>query len=231
MPYHRNAGLKLALSIVLPIALAALLAPAWAQQDDRSAERAARRQQQQLQQLQQQMTQTQAENAKLETDRASFEKQLAERNRAASRANTAERAAAERQNTLVAEKAQLQARVAELEQAAITQRADAEAVLAKKDGELAQAAAAFRSRGDERDQWQQRFGEQARMVTACSDKNERLLKLSAELLSRWQDKGVMDSLKQREPLLGLGDVQMFNLVQDYRDKTENQKFAPRLGRE
>jgi len=235
MPYYRNAGLKLALFFVLPIAVAALLAPAWAQQDDRSAERAARRQQMQLQQLQQQVTQTQAEKAKLETDRASIEKELAERNRAASRASAAERAAeraaAEREKQLEAEKAQLQARVAELEQAALALRAEAEAALTKKDSELAQAAAAFRSRGDERDQWQQRFGEQVRMVTACTDKNERLVKLGAELLSRWQDKGVMDALKQREPLLGLGDVQMFNLVQDYRDKTENEKFVPRQARE
>jgi hypothetical protein len=121
--------------------------------------------------------------------------------------------------------------VAELEQAALALRAEADAALAKKDAELAQAATAFRSQGGERDEWQQRFGEQARLVTTCTDKNERLVKLSAELLTRWQGKGVMDTLRQREPVLGLFDVQMFNLVQDYRDKTENEKFVPRLARE
>jgi hypothetical protein len=226
MHHRRKTGLPLALSLIL----ATLLTPAMAQ-DDRAAERAARRQQQQLQQLQQQMTQAQAEKAKAEADRAAAEKQLADRARVAARASAAERAAAERQKLLEAEKAQLLARVAELEQAALAQRAEAEAALARKEAELAQAAAAFRSQGGERDQWQQRFGEQVRLVTSCTDKNERLVKLSAELLSRWQDKGVMDALKQREPLLGLGDVQMFNLVQDYRDKTDNEKFVPRLGRE
>lgn len=227
MHLYRNASRTLALFL----SLAALgLAPALAQ-DNRAAERAARRQQQQLQQLQQQMTQAQADKAKAEEGRAAAEKQLADRARAAARASTAERAAAERQRQLQAEKAQLQARVAELEQAALALRAEAEAALVKKDGELARAASAFRSQGGERDQWQQRFGEQARLVTTCTDKNERLLKLSAELLTRWQDKGVLEALKQREPLLGLGDVQMFNLVQDYRDKTESKKFVPRLARE
>lgn len=221
-----HAGCKL----LAALCLTAWLTPALAQ-DDRAAERTARRQQQQLQQLQQQMTQAQAEKARAETDRAAAEKQLADRARAAARASAAERAAAERQQQLEAEKAQLQARVAELEQAAVAQRAETETALARKDAELAQAAASFRTQTGERDQWQQRFAEQVRLVTACTDKNERLVKLSAELLTRWQNKGVMDALKQREPVLGLSDVQMFNLVQDYRDKTDNEKFLPRAIRE
>ena len=219
--------------LVVSIGLTAFLAPALAQ-DERAAERAARRQQQQLQQmqqLQQQMTQVQAEKAKAEGDRAAAQQQLADRARVAARASAAERAAAARQKELEAEKTQLQARVTELEQAVLALRAEADTARAKKDTELTQAAAAFRTQGGERDQWQQRFGEQARLVTTCTDKNERLVRLSAELLSRWQGKGVMDALKQREPLLGLGDVQMFNLVQDYRDKTESEKFVPRLARE
>lgn len=206
--------------------LAAVALPGWAQQD-RAAERAARRQQQQVQQLQQQVTQAQAEKQQIEQDRGAMEKQLADRARAAARAGAAERAAAERVKALEAEKFQLQQRVADLEKAAQEQRGQADAALAAKDAELTAAAGALRTQSGEREQWQQRFGEQVRRVTECSEKNERLVRLGAELLARWQGKGVVEALRQREPVLGLGDVQMFNLVQDYRDKTENEKFVPR----
>lgn len=199
-------------------------------QADRSAEKAARRQQQQVQALQQQVTQAQADKAKVEQDRAAIEKQLKDRSQAAARASAGQRAAAERLKALEAEKAQLTARVAELEKAAEDQRRASEQALAGKDRELAQTAGAFKAKESEREQWQQRFGQQVRLVTECSNKNERLLKVSAELLDRWRGKGVVDALRQTEPVLGLNDVQIFNLVQDYRDKAESERFTPTVER-
>jgi chromosome segregation ATPase len=199
-------------------------------QQDRAAERAARRQQQQLQTLQEQVTQAQAEKTKIDQDRAAIAKQLQERSQAAARASTAQRAAAAAMKALEADKEALTARVAELEKAADVQRQQADQALAAKDRQLAQAAKDLGAQVSDRDQWQQRFGEQARLVTECSNKNDRLVKLSAELLDRWQGKGVFDALRQREPVLGFNDVQIFNLVQDYRDKTDNERFVPRVQR-
>lgn len=212
--------------------LAVLCVSASAQQD-RSAEKAARRlqqQQQQLQDLQQQVTKAQAETAKSEQDRAAIEKQLQNRSQLATRAAAAQRATDGRLKALEADKQQLAARIAELEKAAEEQRKAAELALAGKDRELAQAAQAFKSKDADREEWQQRFGQQARLVTECGTKNDRLFKLSAELLDRWRDKGVFDALRQREPVLGLSDVQIFNLVQDYRDKAETERFVPRVER-
>jgi chromosome segregation ATPase len=204
-------------------------------QDERAAERAARRQQMQMQQLQQQVSQAEAEKARLQQERdqaeKQAEKQAGERARALARASAAEKAALERARLLDEEKAALQQRIEALEQAAKAQQQEAAAALAAKDAELARTAAALQAQTGAREEWQQRFGQQVRLVTECSEKNERLVKLGAELLARWQGKGVMDALKQREPLLGLGDVQMFNLVQAYRDKTDNEKFVPRVERE
>jgi chromosome segregation ATPase len=199
-------------------------------QADRSAEKAVRRQQQQVQALQQQVSQAQAEKAKVEQDRAAIEKQLQGHSQAAARASAAQRAAAEKLKALETEKAQLTARVAELEKAAEAQRLASEQALAGKDRELAQAAVAFKGKEGERAEWQQRFGQQARLVTECSDKNERLLKVSAELLNRWRGKSVIDALRQAEPVLGLNDVQTFNLVQEYRDKAESERFIPSVER-
>lgn len=212
------------------LALATLCASAAAQQD-RSAEKAARRQQQQqqqLQDLQQQVTQAQAAKAKSEQDRLAIEKQLQDRSAVAARAATAQRAAGERQKALEADKQQLAARVAELEKAAEEQRKFSEAALTAKDRELALAAQAGKAKDADRDGWQQRFAQQARLVTECSNKNDNLAQLNAELLESWQGKGVFEALRQREPVLGLGAVQMFNRVQDYRDKAETERFVPRV---
>jgi hypothetical protein len=213
-------------SLAVLACLAALALPAVAQQD-RAAERAARRQELQIQQLQQQVTQAQAEIARVEKERATLDKEMADRVRAVVRAVAAERAALARLKVSQAEEARLQIRVADLETLAKEQRSQAESVQSAKDAELATAAVAMRTRVAERDQWQVRFVEQARLVTECSEKNDRLVRLGADLLSRWQGKGILDAMRQREPLLGLGDVQNFNLVQDYRDKTDNEKFVPR----
>lgn len=207
----------------------ALAAPA-AAQNDREAERAARRQQLQLQALQQQVTQAQAEKAKVEQDRAAIEQQLKDRGRAAAGAARAGREAAEQLKAAQAEKAVLVQRVAALEAQVAEQRRGADEAMAAKARELEQAARALEQQGAQSNQWQQRFGDQARLVTECSGKNERLLRVSAELLNRWQRKGVFDALRQREPVLGLGDVEMFNLVQDYRDKSDSERFVPRVER-
>ena len=212
----------LALTVTLPV-------PAMAQQD-RNAEKAARRHQQQVQSLQQQVTQAQADKAKTEQDRAAVEKQLQERSQAVARAAAGQRAAADRVKALEAEQQQLTARIAELEKGAEEQRRLSESALAGKDRELERAAQATSRLGADRLQWQQRFGEQARATVECSDKNERLVRLGAELLDRWQGKGVIDALRQREPVLGWNDVQIFNLVQDYRDKTDSERFVPRVER-
>jgi len=57
-----------------------------------------------------------------------------------------------------------------------------------------------------------------------------LVVLGAGLLQLYRDKGLREITRQQEPLLGLGDVQMFNLVQDYRDKTDAERFRPAPGR-
>lgn len=212
------------------LGLAVVLAAPAAAQGDREAERAARRQQLQLQSLQQQVTQAQAEKARVEQDRAAMEQQLKDRARTAAGAARAGREAAAQLKAAQAEKAVLAQRVVELETQVAEQRRVADETLAAKARELAQTARALQEQGAESSQWQQRFGAQARLVTECSGKNERLLRLSAELLDRWQRKGVVDALRQREPLLGLGDVEMFNLVQDYRDKSDGESFVPRVER-
>ncbi len=218
-----------ALALFCALLLAAALHPAAAQQD-RAAEKAARRQQQQVQQLQQQVSQAQAEKVKVEQDKAAIAKELQDKSLAASRAGAAQKASAAKLAALEADKTQLAAKVADLERLLDDVKRTAEQALADKDKELVRAATTFRAKEGERADWQGRFGQQVRLATECTDKNERLLRLNAELLNRWQGKGVLDTLLQREPVLGFNDVQIFNLVQDYRDRADAERFVPRVER-
>lgn len=207
--------------------LACAAVPAAAQQPtDRAAERAVRRAQQQAQALQQQLDQASAERAKAQQERETLARQLAAREQAAVRAGAAQRSAVNALRETEQARDALQARVAALEAQLVEQRAAAESALAAKDRELASAGERQRGVEGERDGWQQRFVLQARSATECSDKNDRLVALGAELLERWRRKGVTDALREREPLLGLRDVEMFNLVQDYRDRVEASRFVP-----
>jgi hypothetical protein len=49
-------------------------------------------------------------------------------------------------------------------------------------------------------------------------------------VQRYQKKGVWKAMREGEPLLGLGDVQSFNMLQDVLDKAEAQRFVPSVER-
>jgi chromosome segregation ATPase len=61
---------------------------------------------------------------------------------------------------------------------------------------------------------------------SCETKNLQLYTYSQELLSRYQKKGVWAALGQKEPVTGLSEVSMENVVQEYREKLKSQKLTP-----
>ena len=200
------------------------------QTPDKAAERRLRQQQAQVQTLQQQVQEAQAakakadaDKAKLDAEKAAVEGKLAKQSQEIPRAQGALRKATEELKAAATAKAELVAQMAELgKQLAETKRLS-EATHAAKDRALAQA---LKIRDTELAEVQSRSDANGKQVLECSDKNQRLVKLNAELLDRYRKKGVGDALAQREPLFGFSDVQMFNLVQDYRDKADAEKYAP-----
>ena len=65
-------------------------------------------------------------------------------------------------------------------------------------------------------------------MTECTEKNERLLQLGNTLIERYRDKGVLEALRNREPITGLSGVGEFNLVQDWHDKADAERFTPSI---
>jgi chromosome segregation ATPase len=60
---------------------------------------------------------------------------------------------------------------------------------------------------------------------SCEAKNLKLYEYSQQVVDRYQKKGVWASLAQKEPVLGIGNVQTENVVQEYRDKFDSQRVS------
>ena len=68
-----------------------------------------------------------------------------------------------------------------------------------------------------------RLAQETRRREDAEAKNEKLYQLNAELVKKFDDKGVMDALLQHEPFTGIKEVQIENIKQDYSYKADQQK--------
>ena len=220
--------LRAARPLALTVGLALFSAfGAHAQAGDKSAEKAARRAQLQMQNLQQQVQEAQAAKAKVESDKAALDKQLGDQSKQLSQLKGALPRAAQSLKAAEAENARLAAAVATLEKQLAEQKTAAGQAMAAKDRDVAQLT---KARDEQQALARRKFDEQVVNVGECTSKNDRLIRLNAELLDRYRNKTTADILKQREPALGFGDVQMFNLIQDYRDKADAERYSTPINR-
>ena len=209
-------------ALLLMIALAHG-SPAHAQNDRNTRER------EQIRKLQSVNTQLQQEKAALEEAKAKAEQQVreaakeAEALKSAVKAETRKRAQAEQeltkaQATVEAGKAEAKALGDKLQAAA----ASHEALLAarKKVESALQASIAEGAR------LEKTGVAQAGAIAACNEANANLHALGLELLDRYDRKGVWSIVKRAEPLTGIANVEVENLLQSYRDKLDASRLAP-----
>jgi chromosome segregation ATPase len=218
---HRPLHASIATVIAIALGMSALAA--MAQTGDKSAEKAARRAQLQMQNLQQQVQDEQAAKAKVEADKAALDKRLGDQTKELVKLKGALPRVSQSLKAAEEERARLAATVAELEKQLADQKAAGEAALAAKGREIAQLT---KTRDEQIEQSQRKLDDQTAQVAECSSKNDRLIRLNAELLGRYRSKTTADVLKQSEPFLGFRDVEIFNLVQDYRDKADAERYSP-----
>jgi chromosome segregation ATPase len=64
----------------------------------------------------------------------------------------------------------------------------------------------------------------AQTLEQCSANNARLVGISQELVGRYRDKGVTDSIMHREPLTKLQRVELEKLVEQYKGDIAQQRF-------
>ncbi|MGA2189535.1 MAG: hypothetical protein ABSH33_13465 [Steroidobacteraceae bacterium] len=96
--------------------------------------------------------------------------------------------------------------------AANTKLAETTKQLAARDGELSQVKQAL---------------DQSKAATAsCETKNITLYGYAEAALEKYKNKGVWAALSQKEPVLGLKQVDVDNVVQEYQLKFNSQKVKP-----
>lgn len=75
---------------------------------------------------------------------------------------------------------------------------------------------------------QQQLQVQTENFKLCHANNHKLYDINRELLAKYQDKGAMDALLQREPFTGVSSVEVENLVQDTQYRLDDLKL-PQVG--
>ena len=69
--------------------------------------------------------------------------------------------------------------------------------------------------------------EQSKSANAsCEDKNLKLYSYAETVLGLYKNKGVWAALSQKDPVLGLKEVDVENVVQEYQQKFASQKIKP-----
>jgi chromosome segregation ATPase len=92
---------------------------------------------------------------------------------------------------------------------------------AKQIGQLEELRAQVKAQAEQTAALEEQLKVQTGNFSVCYGNNKQLLDLNRELLQRYQDKGVFAALRQQEPLTGMTQVEVENLVQDYRYKIDD----------
>jgi hypothetical protein len=96
--------------------------------------------------------------------------------------------------------------------------------LEKWKGAYAEAADVARTKDAERAKFEAEANSFKASSKACAVRNMALVKVSNEILQRYDDVTIGDILVAREPLTGIRRVEIQNMLQDYRDKVLEQKI-------
>lgn len=211
--------------LLVPLVLAGALSGgnAWSEDKRVSREREAlRNAQQQVQQLRQ-------EKATLEEKLATFEQEKArlaqEKKKLAGQINGAQ-ARAESESTqrqqlqlmldaMTQEKDTLQAQKAELDQ----RLAELTTKQTHIENELAQIQA-------QKKQMESTLLTRDQQVTFCESKNLKLYQHGRDLVEQCRDRSATDAVLRLEPFTGIKRVEIENLLEEYRDKLDAQKLVP-----
>jgi hypothetical protein len=184
--------------------------------DDKKAEREARRAQLLEQRLEEERSEWQAE-------RADLQKKIVESGASLDSLKASAQKSGADLASVAKDRLALQRQVSELSKRLADQQAVAERERTAATSSLEEFTQA---RVRERVALNAQIQTGADALSACTDRNRRLADLGRELLVQLRAKGVVDIVRQREPVAGFGDVEMFNLLQTDRDRINADQISP-----
>lgn len=206
--------------LFLVTALFGAALPAQGQEDKKAA-----REREALRRVQQALRQSEEQRAALQTENAALQDKLKAASAKADQLAAAElRLDAERRRAsrLDADLAKSRQAIAEMEKKLADagaryehlsqEHADALRTIASRDAQLkVQVAVLTQTRGE---------------IAACEKKNLKLYGYGNELMQRYREKSAFEAIRQAEPLTGLQQAQIDNLLEEYRDKLQAQRAGP-----
>lgn len=209
--------------LFLVIAMTMLLwQPAWADTD-----RQVSREREALRRAQMQLQQVQGQVSSLEQEKAQLGK---ERDQAVRDAGAAQSRLRRTRNSLAEAKTRGEQLARELEglkqelATATTRLADSEGQLAETTRTLMQTQQSLaRTEADKRGLEGIRLRHE-REIALCEDKNAKLYQTGRSLMTRFEQKTCGEILAQQEPLFGFRRVEVENLLEEYRDKLDEQRL-------
>ena len=103
---------------------------------------------------------------------------------------------------------------------------DVDARLTATNARLSGTASELAARNGELAQVKQMLEQSKSANASCEDKNLKLYSYAETVLGLYKNKGVWAALSQKEPVLGLKEVDVENVVQEYQQKFASQKIKP-----
>ena len=101
---------------------------------------------------------------------------------------------------------------------------DADARLSATNAKLSGTASELAARNAELAQVKQMLEQSKTANASCEDKNLKLYSYAETVLGLYKNKGVWAALSQKDPVLGLKEVDVENVVQEYQLKFNSQKI-------
>lgn len=98
--------------------------------------------------------------------------------------------------------------------------------LAATNAKLADTSKQLSLRDAEVNDARQSLEQSKAQYAACETKNITLYSYAEEVLKRYKNKGVWSALSQKDPVFGLKEVEVENVVQEYQLKYDSQKVKP-----
>lgn len=190
-----------------------------------AADRKASREREALRRVQQQLSQAQGDLAAAEQEKARLAADL-EKAQASSKAEAGK--VASLQHGLGASKQQLAAASSELAQVKETLATTAQQ-LAETRKTLAETTQTLQQTEAEKRRLETVKASNERDIAACEHKNLALYEVGRSLMDRFEHKSCGEILAEKEPFTGIRKVETENLLEEYRDKLDEQKLVKAPG--
>ena len=180
------------------------------------AKEAQRRMQMQVKQAQDEKAAVEQEKTALGKELEALKKKSGEIESSVARANRSKAAAEKEAEALKQVKAEQSEKIAALE---------------KQFGESQQSLRDTRQNlqqeTSQKQRLEQNLGARDKELSVCETKNKKLYQYQVELINRAQSRGSLDALLEVEPLTQMKRVEIENLLEEYRDKIDNEQIVKR----